>query len=114
MEKVTITCPLTGVPFEAIKYADGRLIAANIFTGEQIYISYNASNDRYMINASAVKNTPVLTLDECAEFLGISKPRVSELVKKGRLAAIKPKARMFITRRSALLYAKDRKPKRKG
>lgn len=106
MEKITITCPFTGIPFDAMKYADGRIVATNQITGKDIIITYNAACDRYMIRPDALVNVPTMTMNECANFLGISKPRISLLVKQGRLKAFKPGAQMYITSESVLDYRK--------
>lgn len=108
MEKITVTCPFTGLPFEAIKYADGRLVTTNKVTGEDMQITYNASNNRYMFLASELKFHALLTMDECAEELNISKPRISKLVKQNRLKAIKPDAQLYITRSSMLEFKQQR------
>ena len=108
MEKITVTCPFTGLPFEAIKYADGRLVTTNKITGEDMQITYNASNNRYMFLASELKFHALLTMDECADELGISKPRISKLVKQNRLKAIKPDAQLYITRASMLEFKQQR------
>jgi len=108
MEKITVTCPFTGLPFEAIKYADGRLVTTNKVTGKDMQITYNASNNRYMFLASELKFHALLTMDECAEELGISKPRISKLVKQNRLKAIKPDAQLYITRASMLEFKQQR------
>ena len=67
MERIVITCPFTGMPFEAIKYADGRIIATNAITGEDMHITYNAPIKRYMFDekyftarvCSRCKNAPI-------------------------------------------------------
>lgn len=104
MEKVLITCPFTGLEFEGVKFADGRIVTTNALTGEEIRIGYNPSIRKYMLDASLLKHIPLVTMEECAEELGISKPRISVLVKQGRLTSIKPSSALYITKESMLEY----------
>lgn len=105
MEKVLITCPFTGLEFQAIKYADGRLVATNRITGEDMHITYNSSCNRYMIDPKEFKHTPLVTVAECAEYLNVSKPMISKLAKAGTLQTVRPGATVYITKDSMLEYA---------
>ena len=109
MEKVLITCPFTGMEFEALKYADGRLVTSNKITGDEIQITYNSSIKKYMLDARLLKHVPLVTMDECAETLGVSKPRVSALVKKGKLQTVRPSAALYITKDSMLDYKRQQR-----
>ena len=104
MEKVMITCPFTGLEFEGIKYADGRIITTNKITGEDIHITYNASCNRYMIDPREFHHKPLVTLAECADRLGVSKAWVSKMATKGVLKAVRPGATVYITKESMLDY----------
>lgn len=104
MERIMITCPFTGVPFEAIRYTDGRIIATNAITGEDMHITYNAPIKRYMFDEKYFHAEKMLTLQECADLLGISRARVSVLAKQDRLKAVKPSAQMYISLNSVLQY----------
>lgn len=115
MEKVVITCPFTGFEFEALRYADGRIVTSNRITGEEIQLTYNPSIKKYMLPASALKHIPMVTMEECAEELGVSKPRISALIKKNRLRTIRPGAVVYITKESVLDYKRQqRKAERDG
>jgi excisionase family DNA binding protein len=109
MEKVLITCPFTGMEFEALKYADGRLVTSNKITGEEIQITYNSSIKKYMLDSRLFKHIPLVTMEECAEILGVSKPRVSALVKKGKLQTVRPSAALYITKDSMLDYKRQQR-----
>lgn len=109
MEKVTITCPFTGLDFDTIRYADGRLVTSSKITGEEIQLTYNSSIKKYMLDAKYLKHTPLVTMGECAQELGVSKPRVSALVKKGKLQAIKPRTALYITKESMLDYKRKQR-----
>ena len=114
MERIVITCPFTGVPFEAIQYADGRIIATNALTGEDMQITYNPSIKRYMLDSAFFHGEKMLTMEECAELLGVSKARVSVLAKQDRLKAVKPSAQMYISLNSALEYKAYQSTLREG
>ena len=109
MEKVMVTCPFTGLEFEAIKYADGRLVTTNKITGQDMQVTYNSSCNRYMIEPKEFKHTPLVTLAECAEYLGVSKPMVTKLAKTGTLLAVRPGASVYVTKKSMLEYDYKRK-----
>ena len=109
MQKVMITCPFTGLEFEAIEFADGSIIATNKITGEDMRIGLNPSCNRYMIDKRYIRHVPMVTMEECAEFLEVSKPRISKLVKDGRLQTVKPSAALYITRDSMLDYKRHQK-----
>ena len=104
-----ITCPFTGLEFEALKYADGRIVTSNAITGEEIQLTYNPSINRYMLAPSALKHIPMVTIDECTRELGVSKPRITALIKKNRLKTVRPGAIVYITKESMLDYKRSRK-----
>lgn len=109
MEKVMITCPFTGLEFEALKYMDGRIITSNAITGEEIQLTYNPSIKKYMMPASILKHIPLVTMDECARELGVSKPRITALIKDHRLQTLRPGAVVYITKESMLDYKHSRR-----
>ena len=109
MEKVMITCPFTGLEFEALKYADGSIVTSNKITGEEIQLTYNPSIKKYMLSGSLLKHVPLVTMEECANELGVSKPRVSALIKKNRLQTVRPGAVVYITKDSMLDYKRQQR-----
>ena len=111
MKKIRITCPFTGLPFDAVKYEDGRIVATNKITGDDIMITYNAASDRYMIRPDAFASEPTMTMTDAAKTLGVSKARISVLAKQGRLRAFRPGAQMYITRESVLDYKRRQQAK---
>lgn len=114
MEKVMITCPFTGLEFVALKYADGRIVTSNKITGEEIQLTYDPSIEKYMLSGSLLKHVPLLTIEECANELGVSKPRVSVLIKKNRLQTVRPGAVVYITKDSMLDYKRRQRKPEKG
>lgn len=104
MRKVMITCPFTGLEFEAIEFADGSIVTTNKITGEDMRIGFSTVSNRYLVDPRFLKHVEMVTMEECAEFLEISKPRISKLVKEGRLQTVRPSAALFITRDSMLDY----------
>lgn len=110
MQKVMITCPFTGLEFEAVEYADGRFIATNAITGEDLYISYNPAIDRYLVDKNAFKHVKLMTLAEAAEELHVSKAYASMLATRGELRSVRPGASVYVTKDSVLCF-KGRKHK---
>jgi hypothetical protein len=85
------------------------LVTSNKITGDEIQITYNPSIDRYMLSARLFKHIPLVTMEECANELGVSKPRVSALVKKGKLQTVRPSAALYITKDSMLDYKRQQR-----
>ena len=104
MQKVMITCPFTGLEFEAVEYADGRFVATNAITGEDLYISYNPAIDRYLVDKSAFKHVKLMTLAEAAEELHVSKAYASMLATRGELRSVRPGASVYVTQDSVLSF----------
>ncbi len=104
MEKILITCPFTGLSFEAVKFADGRIVSTNPLTGNDVTMKYNASCNRYMIDPQEFKHKPLLTLNEVCDMLDLSKARVSRLVNEGRLQSVRPGSTVYVTKDSVLKY----------
>lgn len=87
MKRITLTCPFTGVTFEAAETADGNILAYNPLTGEEIRMNYNSSNNRYYMRPSSWHEIETHTLKDAAELLNVSIQRVSTMVKNGTIPA---------------------------
>ena len=46
MKKITLTCPFTGVEFDALENADGSLIVQHPLTGEHMRVGFNEPSNR--------------------------------------------------------------------
>lgn len=81
MQKITMTCPFTGVEFEALKYADGSLIVQNPLTGKNVRVGYNRPANRYLVDTHQFKHIETVSSAKAAEMLGVSRARISAIVK---------------------------------
>lgn len=115
MRRILLTCPFTGVTFEALQTADNNIIARNPITGEEVRMNYNCSCDRYYIYPEAFKMVETLTLSEAADMLDISVQRVSKMVNDGLIKTFEIDGKKKTTLESVLNYKETRKvgaPKR--
>ena len=80
MKELILTCPFTGVEFNATESTDGDLFVMHPLTGEQIKISFNNSIKRYNIPSKAFRHIATVTPAELIEILDVSRQRVSQIV----------------------------------
>lgn len=118
MEKITLTCPLTGNDFTALRMANGSVIATNPITRKEVRMIYDAETNTYSINADDVRYIPLCTYADAVKILGISIQRISKLCKDGTLVAYRlTNNQKRIDKDSVLNYKKNRKvgaPKKEG
>ena len=82
MKKILLTCPFTGLEFEALETAAGDLIVKHALTGEDVRLNWNPSNNRYYMRKSPFHHIETVTPAEAAEMLEVSKQRISQIVQK--------------------------------
>lgn len=117
MKKIMLTCPFTGIPFEALRSADGSLIAQNPITGENMRIGYNEPNRRYLIDDRLFKHIEVVSASQAAEILGISRARISKIIKDDIIPHYKTNGKYMLRLDDVMLYADNRtvgRPKEDG
>lgn len=86
MKRITLTCPFTGVTFEATQTADGTIIAYNPLTGDPVEMKLNnGSIQRYYMKPSAWREIKAYTIKDAAKELNVSIQRVSAMIKDGKL-----------------------------
>ena len=115
MKRILLTCPFTGVTFEALQTADNNIIGRNPITGNEIRMNFNSSCNRYYIYPDAFKKIETLTLSEAADVLEISVQRISKMVNDGVIPSFEIDGKKKTTLESVLEYKKTRKvgaPKR--
>lgn len=81
MKKITLTCPFTGVPFDALENADGSLIVQHPLTGVHMRVGFNEPSNRYLLDRSQFQHVETVTQAQAAELLGVSRARVSAIVR---------------------------------
>ena len=117
MRKTTLTCPFTGLCFDAIETADKDVIFTNPLSGEQMKLTYNNSCKRYMIDAETFKKIDMLDCGEAADILGITRQRVSKIAADGIIPNVRIANKLFFKRSDVLHYKETRKvgaPRKEG
>ena len=107
MERITLTCPLTGVPFQALKYETGNLTVTNPITGKAQHIP--EVNGCYQIRKEFFEDLDVMTADDAAAVLDVSNARITALCQTGKLDHVKLPVGLYITRKSVEEYEQTRK-----
>ena len=106
MKFKTLSDPMTGLDFRAIEGTTGDLIVGTPFNGT-IKLPYDKETDSYRLPKSLLDYRHTMSLTECAEYLGVSKVRVSRMCANGSLLSAKIKGVLVIDAASAKA-AKDR------
>ena len=108
MKRITLTCPFTGLMFEATQFADGTVIAIHPFTKQEIRMTWNSSCSRYMLPKHAFDVVETMPAIDAAMELGISRQRVSTLCKNGTLQSSTINGQCMITSESVKMYKETR------
>ena len=100
MKFKTLSDPMTGLDFRAIEGTDGDLIVGTPFDGT-IRLPYDTETDSYKLPKGLLHYRQTMSLNECAEYLGVSKVRVSRMCANGSLLSAKIKGSLIIDAASA-------------
>ena len=100
MKFKTLSDPITGLDFKAIEGKDGDLIVGTPFDGT-IRLPFDKETDSYKLAKSLLRYRQTMSLNECAEYLGVSKVRVSRMCANGSLLSAKIKGSLIIDAASA-------------
>ena len=100
MKFKTLSDPMTGLDFKAIEGTDGDLIVGTPFDGT-IKLPYDKETDSYRLPKGLLDYRQTMSLNECAEYLGVSKVRVSRMCANGSLVSAKIKGSLIIDAASA-------------
>lgn len=95
MQVITLADPITGLDFSALQDAAQDLTVQTAFNGA-IKVCYDPANDVYIIPAAAFKRHTTMTLRECAEYLGVSRARISHMCSTGMLKSVKVRGSLVI------------------
>lgn len=79
MPNVLLTCPFTGLPFEAIENADGSLIIRNPL--KDTYMQVFNNDGAITIPYKFFEHADTMSCIEAAKYLGVTKSRVYSIVK---------------------------------
>lgn len=108
MKKITLTCPFTGVEFDALESADGALIVNNPLTGENMQIGVNHHTCKYKIDMCLFNHVQTVTQAQAAELLGVSRARVSAIVKENTIPHYRVAGSNVFLKQDLLDYAETR------
>ena len=100
MKFKTLSDPMTGLDFRAIEGTTGDLIVGTPFDGT-IRLPYDKETDSYRLPKGLLDHRQTMSLNECAEYLGVSKVRVSRMCANGSLLSAKIKGSLIIDAASA-------------
>lgn len=109
MKKVILTCPFTGVDFEALENADGSLVVKHPITGAMNRVNWNPSIERYNIGRQLFKHLDTVSLSEAMEILDVSRQRVSQIAHNGVIPAHEVNGSLVFLRSDVLHYKETRK-----
>lgn len=88
MRQVTMTCPFTGLPFNAIEDADGNIYYENALTGKQMKMNFNNSIRKFNIKRSEFTFCELVNFNQAKDLLGVSRQRVYQIVNEGMLKPV--------------------------
>ena len=90
------TCPFTGGKFKLIESDDkkGKITCFHALTGEQFEIEMK--DDYLIIPISVFNDIETVSLNKAAQMLGVTKQRVSKLIKDGKIDALKVNGRYSV------------------
>ena len=100
MKFKTLSDPITGLDFKAVEGTNGDLIVGTPFDGT-IRLPYDKETDSYRLPKSLLDYRHTMSLNECTEYLGVSKVRVSRMCANGSLLSAKIKGSLIIDAASA-------------
>lgn len=100
MNLKTYSEPITGLDFQGLTDEWGNVNVETAFNGV-IKLTYNEQDGTYTIPAHLLQHRATLTLNECADFLGVSKVRACRMCSNGRLRAVKIRGSLVIDLASA-------------
>lgn len=97
------TDPITGIDFTGLVDKKGNIMVDMAFNGPAM-LKYDEVAGTYTIPAYLLQYRPTMTLNECAEYLDVSKVRVSRMCSNGTLRAVKIRGSLVIDAESAEHY----------
>ena len=107
MRKIEMTCPFTGAPFEGCELDSGNIVVVHPITGEQIIM--RKSGCSFIIPASCFEKHEIMNMTEAAEFLDVSKQRISQIANDGVVPVKTVNGQKMFLRSDISNYADTRK-----
>lgn len=94
------TDPITGIDFTGLVDNEGNITVDTAFNGPAM-LKYDEVAGTYTVPAYLLQYRPTMTLNECAEYLGVSRVRVSRMCSNGSLKSVKIRGSLVIDAASA-------------
>lgn len=94
------TDPITGIDFTGLVDNEGNITVDTAFNGPAM-LKYDEVAGTYTVPAYLLQHRPTMTLNECAEYLGVSRVRVSRMCSNGSLKSVKIRGSLVIDAASA-------------
>lgn len=94
------TDPITGIDFTGLADNEGNITVDTAFNGPAM-LKYDEIAGTYTVPAYLLQYRPTMTLNECAEYLGVSRVRVSRMCSNGSLKSVKIRGSLVIDAASA-------------
>lgn len=94
------TDPITGIDFTGLADNEGNITVDTAFNGPSM-LKYDEVAGTYTVPAYLLQYRPTMTLNECAEYLGVSRVRVSRMCSNGSLKSVKIRGSLVIDAASA-------------
>ena len=94
------TDPITGIDFTGLTDNEGNITVDTAFNGPTL-LKYDEVAGVYTVPAHLLQYRPTMTLNECAEYLGVSRVRVSRMCSNGSLKSVKIRGSLVIDAASA-------------
>lgn len=94
------TDPITGIDFTGLADNEGNITVDTAFNGPML-LKYDELAGTYTVPTYLLQYRPTMTLNECAEYLGVSKVRVSRMCSNGSLKSVKIRGSLVIDAASA-------------
>ena len=108
MKKTTLTCPFTGLQFDATIDKWGNLIVNNKVTGENFRMFYDMSSNTYIMPSDQFSNTEIVSSVEAADILGISRARISKIAKDNVIPHFSANGKNMFLKRDIIEYRDNR------
>lgn len=113
MERMFLTCPFTGVEFQAYKDAKlQRLYYANPIEHETMSVNYDPSTNSITINLNDFNHVELVTPEQATDILAISRQRIYQIINDNVINAHTIAGRPFLKLCEVLDYKQNRKPGR--
>lgn len=109
MNKIILTCPFTGVEFDAGKFNDGKIICVNPLTNQVFEFDYDVRKHTFTINAELFNRIRTCTQSQAMEILGITRQRVNAIVKNQTIPVHRVNDRDVFLLSDVLEYKQTRK-----